>query len=176
MGIPSRRRFLQTVGAASATLLSGCTFEETVFGENVPGGHLFVWNQRDGEERVELSVTDRTNGDDRIVDAIYRIPAAHVLQFEEVLESGNTYGIRAFQPDIAGVGDEELSVPVETCEEGDASDKLDVAILVSPNGPDFVIYDCDRVYSRNPNLEYVDPSEYRTQTASETISTATPGS
>lgn len=176
MAVTSRRRVLGFVGMASVTFLSGCGLEDAVFGEDVPGGHLFVRNQRDDEERVLLSVTDTTDGSDRIVNAEYRIPPSHILQFEEVLESGNTYDIRALQPNIAGDGKEHLSLTVDTCEEGDPSDKLDVTILVSSNGPDIIAYECDRVYSRNPDLTYVDPSEYLIETITGTIPTATPES
>lgn len=155
---PSRRHVLKFVGAASVTLLPGCAVQEALPGED-PTGHLYVRNRMDEDQRVAITVTDTSNGE-RILDAKYRIPPEHVLHFTEVLASGNTYAIQVLQPDIEGAGEGQLSVTAETCQEGDPSEKMDVAVLITTHGPDIIPYDCDEAYDRDADLTYVEPAEY----------------
>lgn len=153
----------------TAALLTGCSSEDSG-----GGGHLYVANSTSESHRVALSVDRTSNGGESIVDGVYRIPPATALQFEGVLESGERYELRARQPDVPEAGIATLGVDVETCEQGDQSRQMAIRILAGNNGPDIVTYGCDEAFDRNDEFEYVDPSEYRIGTATETISTATP--
>lgn len=159
MAPPTRRRVLGFVGAASTTLLAGCAVEDAVFGEDVQGGHVFLYNNKNDEERAGLVVTDKSDGE-RVINGMYRIPGEHALQFEEVLESGNTYEFWVVQPGQESRGEQNLSVTVKTCREGDPSDKLDVLVQVTSHGPDMATFGCDETYSRRAEVTYVEPSEY----------------
>lgn len=163
---------MQAVSLAAATVLSGCA--SNPFSEPAPSGQLFVENRTNFPKRIALSVTDNTQNDDQIINHEYRIPAWHALQFEDILESGHTYDIRAFQPNARGRGDERLVLSVEPCEDGDQAGQMDVSILASSNGPDVLTYGCDEQYNQVQSLTYVEPSEYETQPITGTIPTPTP--
>lgn len=168
MNSVSRRTVLGTLPTAT-TLLSGC-----VFGGSVPGGHLFLENRLDRTAEVALSVTERTNGGERILHHRYDVPARHAVQFDGILESGNDYEIRALQPAVPDVYGERLAITVEACDPGDPSEKLDVAILATTSGLDIVTYDCDRDYGKADELTYVDPAEVSKERLTEEITTETP--
>lgn len=132
-----------------------------MLGDGIRTGHVFVHNRMESEERAGLVVTDKSDGE-TVINGMYRVPGGHALQFEEVLEQGNTYEFWVRQPGQEGLGEQNLSVTVKTCREDDPSDKLDVLVLVTTHGPDLTTYGCDRVYSREADVTYVEPSEYWT--------------
>lgn len=169
MGLYSRRRFLGTTAVTTGALLSGC-----LFGERIPGGHIFVENRMGGTERLALSVTETTDGSERIVHHVFEVPDSHALEFDDVLESGNTYEIRARQFDVPEAGLARLGLDVDTCDEGDPAEKLDVSILVSSNGPDIVTYGCDDPYQKNEELTYVERTDHEVGTVTGTVPTPTP--
>lgn len=166
---PSRRRFLGSTAAATGMLLSGC-----FFGERIPGGHIFVENRMGGVERLALSVTETTNGSERLVHHVFRVPDSHAIEFDDVLASGNSYEIRARQFDVPEAGIARLGIDVDACDEGDPGEKLDVSILVSSNGPDIITYDCDEPYQKNEELTYVSRSEHEVGTVTGTVPSPTP--
>lgn len=164
----SRRSVLGTATMAAATL-AGCGFSR-----QVAGGHLFVENRSGGTERIELSVTEVDQDGERLVDHAFEIPESHAIQYDDLLQPDTTYDVRAFQPAVPEAGRAHLGVEVQSCEEGDPSDTLDVTVLVSSNGPDITIFDCDRAYQKTEGMTYEEPSDYRVATLTETIGTPTP--
>lgn len=170
----SRRRVLQAVTAAGAGGLSGCGFEPFDRQGPVPSGRLFVENRTGFPRQIALSVTDDAQNGNRIVHHEYHIPEWHALEFEEVLEPGRIYDIRAFQPNVPEGGREKLVLEVETCTSGDPADQMDVSILASASGPDIISYNCDEVYAKTQSLTYVDAAEYETGAITGTIPSPTP--
>lgn len=167
----SRRRAIATASATATALLAGC--QALPFGETVPTGHLFVENQEDEPFEIAVSVIRRSDGEP-IVQALYRVPGSHVLQFEDVLDTGNSYTLRTNQPAIERQGPTSLSVTVETCQPDDPAGKTDVGILASSNGAEIVVYDCENAYTRTGDLTYVDPSQYEVRELDEPIASPTP--
>lgn len=140
-----------TVGA---TVLTGCLGGNT----EVEGGHLFVENEREQETLLLLSVAD-ANTDEQVAGGRYRLPGQHVAQFSELLESGNTYDVRVYQPSVEEP--ESLVTNITTCEEGDPSDRMDVVITASGIGPTIRTKGCDADYTKREELTYEPPSEFR---------------
>lgn len=166
MGHISRRYVLGTATMV-ASALAGCGF-----GREVEGGHLFIENRRGESERVEISVTE-TESSEQLVHNEYEIPEFHAIQYEEILEPNSVYEIRASQPEVRGAGHNRLNIEITSCQEGDPSDRLDVSVLVGSNGPDIIVYDCDRVYEKQEDLTYEDPSEYEVGTLTGPVDTPT---
>lgn len=153
----SRRRVLALVGAASVPVLSGCA---PLQGDGPPGGHVLVANRRDQEARIAVVVTETAEGGETIIDGIYRVPGAYVLEFEEALETGNASDLRVRQPGDDAPGEEQLSISFDACGDEDPSNKLDVEVRITDHGPDVITHDCDEEYSRDGDMTYVEPGEY----------------
>lgn len=169
MDRPSRRAVLGGVTTTATALLAGCTA-----GRTESDGHLFVENRTEEQRRIALTVDETGNDGSRPVNGLYRVPESVALQFRSVLEPGATYRLRASQPDARGPERlETLSITPTTCDEGDAAERTDVSVIASPDGPDVIVFECDRTYRFLDELEYVDPSEYLVRTVTGTISTDT---
>lgn len=168
----TRRRVLGAAAVTAAALLAGCR-SLPFTGEPVEGGHLFVQNREDRPIEVAISILDRGE-DDRVVNAVYRVPANTALQFEGVLQPETTYTVEAVQPNLQGDGGATLDVVAETCEQQDQSGKVDVAVSLSSNGPEIAVFNCETEYTREGDLEYVTPEEYRIGTPTGTITSPTP--
>lgn len=166
MGHLSRRHVLGTA-TMIVPALGGCSFDR-----DVTGGHLFLENRRGESERVEFSVTETESGE-RLVHHEYEIPGSHAIQYIDLLQPDSTYEIRVFQPEVRGAGRKRLGIEVDSCQESDPSEKLDVSVLVSSNGPDITVYDCDRAYQRHGSMTYEDPSEYEVGTLTGPVDTPT---
>lgn len=165
MGFPSRRTVLSGIATAAAGLLSGCT---TTKGESA--GHLFVENRTEEPHRIAIRVNETGDDGSPLVSGMYRVPAEIALQFEGVLETGTEYRIRAIQPDAAGPERlERTTFQATTCTENDDAERMDISVLATNGGPDITVFECDRTYRFLDELEYVDPSEHRTGTVTETI-------
>lgn len=170
MSSPSRRAVLRGTTAAAAGLLAGCSS-----GPTGSTGHLFVENRSEELHRIALTVDETGDGGGRPVNGLYRVPAGIALQFEGVLEGGTEYRVRALQPDARGPERlEDLSVRPTTCTDDDPADRMDISVLTSSDGPDIVVFECDRTYRFLDGLEYVDPSDHRVRTVTGTISPAEP--
>lgn len=159
----SRRTFLRLgAGTAVATSLSGCLLGN----EEVPGGHLFVGSSLGGPRRLWLTVVEDPEGNsEEVVDGLYRIPPQTVLQFDGVLQSDMTYSISARIPNTST--EERFDVTIETCDEDDPAEKMDVRIRANtdPNDIGIIHYRCDRTYNYEEDTEYVNASEYRIEDA-----------
>lgn len=166
-----RRRVLQASTPAAVTVLAGCV--SGIFSEPELAGRLFVENRSAFTRRIALSVTDVTQGANELIHTWYRIPEWHALQFEDLLEPGRSYDIRAFQPDIPERNQARLVLNIETCESGESAGQMDVSILASASGPDLITYDCDEPYQYAQSLTYVDPSEYEAEAITRTIPSPT---
>ena len=157
------------MGATVATGLSGCLLGN----EEVPNGHLFVGSSLGGPDQLRLTVVEDPEGNsERVVDGLYRIPSQTVLQFNGVLQSGMTYSISARIPNTSM--EERFDVTIDTCDEGDPAEKMDIRIRANtdPNDIGIIHYRCDRTYNYEENTQYVNASEYRIEgndTASQQI-------
>lgn len=168
----SRRRLVQaSVAMIGATNSAGCL--SNPFSEPVPAGHIFVENRTNFSKLIALSVTEDNQNGERLINAEYRIPEWHALQFQGVLEPGRAYDIRAYQPDARGTGRKLVVLDIQTCEADDPTSQFEVSILASSNGPDILVHGCDQGYNQVQSLTYVDPSEYRTNAITGTIPSPT---
>ena len=153
--LPSRRDVLRAGSAIAATGLAGCTFGN----QGTPTGHLLVGNQTTDPVRVSLAVIANPEGErESLVDGLYRVPAGHVLQFEGVLESRTEYSIAADVP--GGEPEDQVSVGIETCDENDPAEKMDVRVRAAPDDVGIIPYGCDQTYTRREDMTYVDPEDY----------------
>lgn len=158
-GSRSRRNVLRTGGIAATVLLSGCLFDTP----QEEGGHLYVPNYADVTQTVGLTIVENPDGAaDRLVHAWYRVPAEHVLQFENLTASGNEYSVRARLRDAPA--DETIRTTIETCDEGDPAEKMDVTVRLDPEEVGIIAWNCDEAYTRNEDLTYVAASDYLTET------------
>lgn len=167
----SRRTVLRGIAPTAAGLLAGCSS-----GPTASSGHLFVENRSDGPQRIALTVDETGDEGSGPVNGLYRVPPGTALQFQGVLEPETEYRVRALQPDARGPERlEDISVTHTTCTDDDPADRMDISVVVSSDGPDVVVFECDRTYRFLDELEYVDPSEHRVRTLTGTTSTSEPG-
>lgn len=142
----------------AVTGLAGCALDN----EETPNGHLLVENPANDAVRLSLVVTANPGGDgERIIDGVYGVPAGHVLQFEGVLESGSQYSIDAAV--LPNQQEGRVEVGVETCDEGDSAEKMDVRVRATSDSLGIIPYGCDQTYTRSEDMTYVDPSDYQVE-------------
>lgn len=155
MDSPTRRRLLGAVTAVGTATVAGCVLDNP----EVEGGHLFFENEMAESRRALLSVIDENTGVE-IVHGEFRLPARTVGQYSGVLAEGNTYDIRVYQP----AADESASLVTgaSTCENEDDSQRRDVVVALTGDGPRVNVHACDSTYTTGEGLTYNEaPSEFR---------------
>lgn len=162
-GLFSRRTVLRTGLTVAAGSLAGCVFGEP----DVEGGHLYVENTVSEDVTVDLTVAQGSDLEGEVVvDERYRLPQGHALQFEGVLERGQTYTIGARRP--VSNREDSVQVTVRPCE-GDPETGRDVSVRVRPDAMGVIPWGCSEEYERR-ELEYVSPEDYESEGAAESAS------
>lgn len=95
---------------------------------------------------------------ERIIGGTYRVPPQKVLQFQGVLESREKYAIEANLP--GGGPADRVQINVETCDENDPAQKMDVRVRAEPDSIGILPFGCDSAYPESEQ-EYVNATEYR---------------
>lgn len=126
----------------------------------VANGRLFVDNPRNETQVIHIEVTRNPDADgERVIDARYRVPSGHVLEFDGVLEPGTRYLIRAWLPNSPPI--EPSSHTVDTCDSDDSSRQTSVRIRAARDGVAMVSFGCEQTYQRREDAQYANASEYR---------------
>ncbi|QLH80123.1 hypothetical protein [Halosimplex pelagicum] len=181
MSAISRRELLAATGLAATGGLGGCLLRQSGPGT----GHIYVENTDDTTHRVALWVASRSDdGDgtpggadgatgtgegtetaDPLVAAWYRVPAGDAVEFQEVIESGATYEVRAALPD-APPSDRVTGV-VGPCS-GDPAGERVVSVRTRPDGLGIIPWGCEESYTKG-DMNYVDAEERRLEPVEGTV-------
>lgn len=145
----SRRTILRTATVAAAASLTGCLWGN----EETHGTNLFLENMKGQDQVVQLIVSPGEEIDgERVVDNWYEAPEGVALEFENVLESGQTYTVGLQAADEPP--DEHIASTVDPCEgEPDADATRDVSVRVRDEGHGVIPWGCDEEYTER-NLDY----------------------
>lgn len=121
--MPSRRRFLTTIGVSTAVATCGCTGvftsddDDDVPGPNYPSGTLWVYNTSTSDLSVTVTTVDHSpsasfeqvvpSGDTEIREAFVSAPAGTTVTLNARVESFAEDGIsHSFMPSGGGSGNE----------------------------------------------------------------------
>lgn len=160
----SRRAVLRTSGVAAMVTLSGCQWENPIS----DAGHIYVENSSGQERRLAVVIAEQSEGAlDFEIQAWYRIPAGHALQFEGVLEPDQRHVVRAALP--GAPPEDRVTATIDQCSEEQSGERV-VSIEVQPDGLGIVPRDCEAAYTQL-ELEYVQASEYQLESLDRELTT-----
>lgn len=136
------------------TTLAGCQWDNP----ETAAGHIYVENSSGEEHRLALVVAEGSEGTSEFeIQAWYRIPEGHALEFEGVLESDQTHVVRA---QLSGSPPEDrVTATIDQCSGSQESERV-VSVDVQPDGLGIIPRDCEESYTQR-ELEYVAASEHR---------------
>ncbi len=152
----SRRGVLRAGAVAVTAVTGGCLLDNP----RTAPGHVYVENDSGRDRRLALVIAERT--DDTLeteVEAWYRIPNGHALEFEAVLEPGRTHVVHGTLP--GAPPSDEVTFVSEPCPD-DATGERIVVVDVQRDGVGVVPRDCEQPYTQR-ELEYAPASEHRVE-------------
>ncbi|MFC7140144.1 hypothetical protein ACFQMA_09905 [Halosimplex aquaticum] len=181
MSVTSRRELLRAAGLAAAGGLGGCVLRD----EGPGTGHIYVENTDNADHRVALRVVARSEGTaeggalgttagggtaalgapDAVISAWYRVPQGYALEFQNVIESGIVYSVRAALP--GAPPSDRVTGVIDTCS-GDPAGERVISVRTRPDGLGIIPWGCKEAYSRE-DLNYVDPEDYRVESIEGTV-------
>ncbi|WP_436931873.1 hypothetical protein [Halosimplex halobium] len=191
MSASTRREVLAAAGLAVSGGLGGCLLRQRGPGT----GHIYVENTDETTHRVALWVAQRSVGDgetpgetgdqtgtaggtaegpgaggstrdpDPIVAAWYRVPEGDAVEFQNVIEPGQGYEVRAALPDAPPA--DRITGVVDPCS-GEAAGERVVSVRVRPDGLGIIPWGCEDTYTKG-DMEYVDASERRIEPVEGTV-------
>ncbi|WP_135363091.1 hypothetical protein [Halosimplex halophilum] len=189
MSAISRREMLAATGLAVSGGLAGCLLRQ-----QGPGtGHIYIENTDETAHRVALWVAQRSVDDaatpgetgavgatgtdggtgsgegtgdvDPIVAAWYRVPEGDAVEFQNVIEPGQGYEVRAALPDAPPA--DRITGVVDPCS-GEAAGERVVSVRVRPDGLGIIPWGCEDTYTKG-DMEYVDAGERRIEPVEGTV-------